>query len=145
MNFRNWSQLHTTPFYLLRKLLAVNVPTGSQMCSLVTLFSLKHFRVVTGRGRRTPEWYIHGCISSVTLAVTVLNMDWRFPFCCSSNKAHSWVPAVLSWKEEAYVLLLSEEMSAKSIHFNLYWKLKMCYGAFSGLNVYFRRFITSIW
>lgn len=36
MRFRNWGQLHTTPFYLLWKLLTVNVPTGSQMCSLLS-------------------------------------------------------------------------------------------------------------
>lgn len=115
---------------------------------LITLYSN-----VTEKGRlwRTPEWATscrcYGCIPSEALAVTVLNVDWRVPFCCSSNKAHSWVPAVLSWIEVAYVLLLSSQKSwVLSLFTSIYiasWR--MCYSAFSALNVYFRRFITSFW
>lgn len=56
---------------------------------------------------------------------------WRFPFCWSSNKAHNWVPAVLSWKEEDYVVLLSQKSWVLSLFTSIYienWR--MCYSAF---------------
>lgn len=142
MSFRNWGQLYPTPVYLFWKLWTVNVPTGSQMCSS---FSLKHLRGVTEEGRlwRTPEWEKQLCPFSSSgsdygesgLELSFLLLKWQ-----SSQLGSSYAELK---RRGLCALAHSQELSLVTWIYTESWR--MCYSAFSGLNVYFRRFITGIW
>lgn len=103
--------------------LTVNVPTGPQMCSLVS--SLKHFRDVTEKGGlwRTPEWELHSCIPSVALAVTVLSMDGGFLFAGQVTKLT--VGFQLCWVGKRRITCSCSLRRAECLVYSLQFMLKV--------------------